>query len=140
MKLKIYLADLFHDYLGAKQFVPINIGYIGAYSAEKFGDDVDLSLFKSPEELLDTIDKEHPHVIGLSNYCWNTALNKIVAKQVKDRYSDIPIIMGGPNIRLGAAGISEFLKGAPYIDAYTMFASFACINNDKFSGQPNIKY
>ena len=31
--------------------------------------------------------------------------------------------MGGPNIRLGAAGISEFLEGASYVDAYTMFAS-----------------
>jgi len=31
--------------------------------------------------------------------------------------------MGGPNIRLGASGISEFLQEAPYVDAYTMFAS-----------------
>ena len=45
MKYKIYLADLFDDFLGAKQFVPINIGYTGSYCAEKFGDDVSVELF-----------------------------------------------------------------------------------------------
>ncbi|NQU58719.1 MAG: hypothetical protein HQ513_15945, partial [Rhodospirillales bacterium] len=123
MKLKIYLADLFHDYLGAKQFVPINIGYIGAYCADRFGDDVSIELFKSPDELLDAIDKEPPHILGLSNYCWNSGLNEFVARQVKSRFPDMPIIMGGPNIRLGDEGIKEFLEQAPHIDSYTMFAS-----------------
>ena len=60
MKLKIFLADLFHDYLGAKQFVPINIGYIGAYSAEKFGDDVELSRTSTESGWDVTIEDDAP--------------------------------------------------------------------------------
>jgi hypothetical protein len=85
MKLTIYLADLFHDYLGAKQFVPINIGYVGAYCAARFGHDISIELFKSPDELLDAIDKQPPHILGLSDYTWNSALNEFVAKQAKSR-------------------------------------------------------
>jgi len=123
MTLNIYLADLYHDYLGAKQFVPINIGYIGAYCSEQFGKDVNIRLFKSPDHLLDAIDEAPPHILGLSNYCWNARLNEFVSRKTKESFPGTAIIMGGPNIRLGNKGIESFLKDAPYVDAYTMFGS-----------------
>jgi radical SAM superfamily enzyme YgiQ (UPF0313 family) len=123
MKLNIYLSDLYHDYFGAKQFVPINIGYIGAYAREKFGDNVDIQLFKSADRLLDAIDVTPPHMLALSNYCWNENLNRFVAANVKARFPDIPIVMGGPNISLGDHGIEEFLRRNDFIDTYTMFSS-----------------
>jgi len=123
LKLKIYLADLYHDFFGAKQFVPINIGYIGSYCMEKFGDEIDVQLFKSADHLLDSIDQQPPHIIGLSNYCWNENLNQFVASQVKEKFPHIPIVMGGPNISLGDEGIKNFLNTKSYIDAYMMFGA-----------------
>ena len=35
--MKIYLADLIHDYLPGNYIVPLNIGLISAYLKEKFG-------------------------------------------------------------------------------------------------------
>ena len=50
--MKIYLADLIHDYLPGNYIVPLNIGLISAYLKEKFGNKVEIKLFKSFEKLL----------------------------------------------------------------------------------------
>ena len=36
-KLRIYLADLAHDYLPGNYVVPLNIGYMSAYLQSNFG-------------------------------------------------------------------------------------------------------
>ena len=49
----VYLADLAHDYLPARQFVPLGIGYLASYSKSIFGEKVEFHLFKSVDKLLD---------------------------------------------------------------------------------------
>ena len=43
----VYLADLSHDYLPARQFVPLGIGGLAAYTKSIFGERVEFHLFKS---------------------------------------------------------------------------------------------
>jgi len=110
MALLIYLADLYHDYLPTRQHTPLGIGYIGEYLKNQFPQEVEIRLFKSPEKLLEGIDEEVPDVIGMSNYIWNHVLNRFVGKRIRSgKNPNIPIIMGGPNIRLDDEGIFLFL-------------------------------
>ena len=58
--LRIYLADLYHDYLPTRQHVPLGIAYIGSYLKKEFGAEVETRLFKSVEKLLDAIEGSAP--------------------------------------------------------------------------------
>ena len=123
MALLIYLADLYHDYLPTRQHTPLGIGYIGEYLKNQFPQEVEIRLFKSPEKLLESIDEEVPDVIGMSNYTWNHTLNRFVGKRIRSGQNpNIPIIMGGPNIRLDDEGIFLFLQLHDYVDRYAMYS------------------
>ena len=76
----VYLADLAHDYLPARQFVPLGIGYLASYSKSVFGTKVEFRLFKSVDQLLDACEENKPDLIGLANYTWNENLNLISLK------------------------------------------------------------
>ena len=118
----VYFADLAHDYFKVNQYTPTGIGYITAYSKHKLGDKVNFRLFKSVNKLLDAYEKEKPDLVGFSNYTWNTGLSKFAGELMKKDNPSLPIIMGGPNIRIDKEGIEEFLKKTKYIDMYCMFA------------------
>jgi radical SAM superfamily enzyme YgiQ (UPF0313 family) len=118
----IYLADLYHDHLPTRQHVPLGIGYIGSYLTSKFGLAVNVRLFKSVEKLLDAIEVYQPDLIGFSNYTWNQNLNRFAGQLIKQTRGDIPIFMGGPNIRVDAHGVASFLTENSYVDRYILFA------------------
>ena len=118
----IYLADLAHDYFNVNLYTPTGIGYLASYSISKLGDQVDFKLFKSTNKLLEEVDKKKPDLVGLSNYTWNQSLSKFAGRWIKQRHPFLPIIMGGPNIRLERPGIENFLRTNEYVDTYCMFA------------------
>ena len=64
----VYLADLAHDYLPARQFVPLGIGYLASYSKSIFEEKVEFRLFKSVDELLDACENCKPDLVGFANY------------------------------------------------------------------------
>ena len=73
--IKIYLADLTYNTVSiANEAFPLNIGYVGAYCKERFGDQVDITLFKYIEDLEDSIRSSAPDILALSNYPWNHCL------------------------------------------------------------------
>ena len=74
--LKVYFADLAHDYFQVNQYTPTGIGYLAAYSKFKLGKKVEFKLFKSVNKLLDAFDKEKPDLVGFSNYTWNAGLSR----------------------------------------------------------------
>jgi len=117
----VYLADLVHNYFPGLNTVPLNIGYLAAQAKKCLGNDVEISLFKYCDDLLDAIDRKRPAIVGLSNYTWNESLNDFAARDIKRRFPDMPIIMGGPNIRNDREGIQNFLKTNDYIDIYITF-------------------
>ena len=118
----IYLADLAHDYIENTQYSPTGVGFIAAYSKKILDDQVEFKIFKSVTALLDEIENETPDVLGLANYTWNASLSRFAAEWVKKRFPDLPLVMGGPNIRLDEEGIEMYLRANPYVDKYCMFA------------------
>ena len=119
----IYLADLAHDYFKVNLYTPTGIGYIAAYSNSKLRrGQIEFKLFKSTNKLLDAIEKTKPDLIGFANYTWNYSLSQFAGRWIKQRYPSIPIVMGGPNIRLERKDIEEFLRTNEFVDTYCMFA------------------
>ena len=118
----VYFADLAHDHFKVNQYTPTGIGYLTAYSKSKLGDKVKFRLFKSVNKLLDAYDEQKPDLVGFSNYTWNSGLSKFAGEFMKKNNPSLPIIMGGPNIRIDKKGIEEFLKNTKYVDTYCMFA------------------
>tara|TARA_Y100000310_G_scaffold101584_1_gene99698 strand:+ start:409 stop:597 length:189 start_codon:yes stop_codon:yes gene_type:complete len=54
-KLRIYLADPDHFRPGNRISIPIGIGSIASYCKNLYGDSVEFSLFKNPEELMEAV-------------------------------------------------------------------------------------
>jgi len=117
----VYLADLAHDYLPARQFVPLGIGYLASYSKSIFGDQVEYRLFKSVDELLDACDDNPPDLVGLANYTWNERLNAFAGFKLRESFPDLPIVMGGPNIATDEKGVEGFLNKYSFVDVYCMY-------------------
>lgn len=120
VKPKIFLADLIHNQYGYNYGVPLNIACLAATTKQRFGDRVDVRLFKFPDELIETLDN-NPDILALSNYDWSVNLNNAIIRMAKKRNPDIFIIMGGPHIRSGKNGIKQFLTHNRHINAYVLY-------------------
>ena len=46
--LKIYLADLVHDYTPCNYVVPLNVGYLAAYLKAQFGNSIEIRRMSIP--------------------------------------------------------------------------------------------
>ncbi len=116
--MRIYLADLAHTYSVDDRSLPIplGIGYIKAYALENLGDSVSIELFKHPDRLMETINREPPDIIGFANYGWNEKLNKSVGAHVRSLAPNALIVAGGPNIDSDPNNRGIFLKEHNYID------------------------
>jgi radical SAM superfamily enzyme YgiQ (UPF0313 family) len=100
-KLEIFLADLFYINRLTKYrlCVPLNIGYVGAYTRKLFDNEVNIHLFKDVNVLLERAKSIKPDVVGFSFYYWNTNLNYFVVRQIRALYKDdVKIVFGGPSI------------------------------------------
>ena len=121
--LRIMLGDFnyFNKHKGWMQVVPINIGYVGQYSKQEFGEDVDISLHKDPSEFLEEIKKTKPDIVGLSLYYWNTDLNRIMIKKIRALYGDdVIIVYGGPSTDSEAHEQRAYLQDSHGVDALVM--------------------
>ncbi len=120
-KLKIYLCDLTYDTIVlVSDTIPINIGFIGSYINKKFGKDVEISLFKYPDEAIQEIKSSPPDMIGLSNYSWNSNLSEYIASIAKKVNPNIVTIQGGTNFPYHENLQKDFLLTRPNTDIYTI--------------------
>lgn len=120
-EIVIYLADLAHNHIPGNYTVPLNVAYIGAYIMKLFGDVVDLRLFKYPNDLLDACKQKKPDILGLSNYLWNKDLNFQIGTYLKEEYSDLLILLGGPSFRTGEKDMLLFLRKNEFVDFVCVF-------------------
>ena len=59
--LKIFMGDLTYDtIIFVSDTIPINIGYIASYAKKIHGNDINISLYKFPQTILDAIEKDPP--------------------------------------------------------------------------------
>jgi putative methyltransferase len=119
--LKIYLADLVYDTINTNHAVPLNSGYLAAMIKDKFPGKTEIKIFKYPKKLEKAINEDPPDILGLSNYSWNTNLNKLFLKMVKRLNQNVVTVMGGPNIRIDSTSIEKYLRANLTLDYYVMF-------------------
>lgn len=119
MKLKIILADTYHNYNREGLIAcPMNVAYLSAYASNKFGSEIDIVICNSFDGMVENVKKHKPHIVGLSNYVWNYFLNIELCKVIKSIDDKILIVMGGPNIKITNEEIRIFFKQNPFVDIY----------------------
>lgn len=115
--INIALCDFNHTTVGIHtETMPLAIGLLGSYIIKNFSDKVDVRLFKFEEDFIETINDWKPDLMGLSLYSWNTNLNLHLAQIAKNKFQNITIVAGGPNIPIGDSETIEFFKKFPHID------------------------
>ena len=118
-KLTIYLASLSHSSLRSQvDDTPLAIGDIAAYLDAQFPDELEISLFRYPEDLGKALRAKKPNIVGFSNYYWTENISKGWATSIKRIDPNILIIMGGPNFPLDENRQLSFLQSCPSIDLY----------------------
>jgi radical SAM superfamily enzyme YgiQ (UPF0313 family) len=118
--LSVYLGDLTYTTLSlATDAFPLNIGFIAAYANKRFGNEIDLKLFKYVDDLEQAINERPPDILGLSNYPWNFNLGLEFFKMSREVSPKTICVMGGPNFPLEDEGRREFVKRNPLIDFYS---------------------
>ena len=121
-KTKIYLCDLTYDTIVlVTDTIPINVGYIGSYLDKNLKDQLEIKLFKYPNELLDELKNDPPDILGLSNYSWNSNLSEMFARIGKKINPNLMVIQGGTNIPHEIEEKKKFLINRPSTDVYAMF-------------------
>ena len=129
-KLKIYLADLTYDTMNlATDAFPLNIGFVAAYCKKKFGDKVEIQLFKYPKDLEKAIKLNPPDILGNSNYPWNFNLGIAFFKLIKKISPNTITVMGGPNIPLYEEDRNSFILENPLIDFYVYLEGEEAFSN-----------
>lgn len=117
--LKIYLADLTYDTVTlATEAFPLNVGFIAAYCKKRFGDKVQIKIFKYIPKLEKAIEEEPPDVLGLSNYAWSHNISSEMFKILSVKKPQAIKIWGGPNFPIDLPSQKEFMKKHYEIDAY----------------------
>ncbi len=121
-KIKIYLCDLVHNYLGVGTYMfPLNIGYIGAYSKKLFEENIEVELFKYPEDFIKRFKEEKADLVGFSNYTWSADLNNKISAWVKRNSPETVIVYGGPNINYSQTGYQKFFSTHQSVDFYVLY-------------------
>ena len=117
--LRVYLCDLTHDtIILVSDTIPINIGFVAAYTKKKYGPDVEISLFKYPLTIIQALKEKPADVIALSNYSWNSNLSESIAGFAKECNPSVITVQGGTNFPHKASLQKDFLLLRPNTDFY----------------------
>ncbi|MCX5811396.1 MAG: radical SAM protein [Proteobacteria bacterium] len=120
-KIKVYLADLVHNYLGGGSYMfPLNVGFVASYARKIFGDYIDIEIFKYPDHLIKRLKEDLPDILGLGHYSWNAHLNNRVSGLAKSLSSGTLIVCGGPNINQTEGGYRDFFAENKAVDFYAI--------------------
>ncbi len=120
-KNKIYFADLIHnDTIQSIDTFPLGIGFVASYLKSKHPE-IEVKMFKLPEELNEALKEEMPTIMCFSNFTWNLNLSIEFSKYIKSVNKNIPIVYGGPNIPINTDECETFLKKYSEIDFYIKF-------------------
>jgi radical SAM superfamily enzyme YgiQ (UPF0313 family) len=117
--LKIYLGDLTYDTIEiSTEAMPLNIGFVASYCLEKFGKNVEITLFKYISELEDALIESPPDILGMSNYCWSQNVSYEMFNLLKKENPHALTIWGGPNFPVDLPSQKSFLEKFDAMDIY----------------------
>lgn len=119
MSTKISFADLTHtgQVIAANTF-PLGSGMVAAYAKSQLGDDVDIELFKYPNDFADFLDKGLPDFACFTSFSWNIRLHNEYARRIKEKNKNVITIFGGCNFPDAREEQKEFLTEFNNIDFY----------------------
>ena len=127
MTTKISFADLSHTgQIVAANTIPLGIAYVATYAKDKIKDDIDVEIFRYPDDLSNYLDKNIPQLACFSNFSWNIKLSHEFAKKIKEFSPNTITVFGGPNFPDKAEQQKEFLKQYPAIDFYLEYEGEKC--------------
>jgi len=130
--IKIALGDLRHSTGGKHSvFMPLGIGFIASYALSQLGSkNVEIRLYDDPGVIIKDIKSWKPTIVGLSNYCWNSELSRLVFRHAKKVNPGVVCVAGGPDFPTDHAECEAYLLKRPEIDFYVYFEgefSFAAL-------------
>ena len=98
------------------------MGYLASYASAyaKSETELDITIYRDPQELRAVLQEALPDVIGFSNFLWNNAISLSFARYVKKLKPDCLVLMGGPNVPLIAFEQEQFIRNMPEVDVYTV--------------------
>ena len=119
MTTKISFADLTHtgQVVAANTF-PLGITYVGGYALQELGEEIDLELFKYPDDFDRYLASGFPQIACFSSFSWAVQLNYEFARKIKLASPGTTIVFGGPNFPSVRDEQQEFLSSHPAIDCY----------------------
>jgi radical SAM superfamily enzyme YgiQ (UPF0313 family) len=115
----IYLADLGHNQVTISSDVyPLGVGNLATYAQAyvRQPEQLQIRIFREPQELKAAIDAQAPDILGLSSYSWNHHLALSFARYAKAKSPGTMTMMGGPNFPLTQPEQDSWLRGMPEID------------------------
>ena len=117
--LKIYLLDLTYDTITlSTEAFPLNIGYIAAYTKDRFGPNVEITLFKYIRDIERELKKSPPDILGVSNYSWNHRIGREMSSIFSKLNPHGVTVWGGPNFPVDLPSQERFFRENPDIDIY----------------------
>ncbi len=120
--IKVSFADLTHTgQLIAANTFPLGISMVAAYAKQELGEEIELDIFKYPDDFSDYLDHNVPTIACFSNYSWNLRLGYAFAERIKQAYPETVILFGGPNFSDEDEVQEAFLSRYPAIDCYIEF-------------------
>lgn len=115
----VTLADLAHTGAGiGANNSPLAIGYVGAFLKARYGETVDVQLFKYPERFASALEHKTPVIAAFSNYMWNERLAQTFARAIKAHHPEVITVFGGPNYPIDPREQQRYLEHHPEIDFY----------------------
>lgn len=118
--MRLYLADIGHNQStqNLTDSVPLGVAFLTTYLKANLKTDrqLEVSIFREPQDLKSALDSAPPDVLGLSSYLWNHQLSRSFARYAKAKHPRTITMMGGPNFPLSAVEQETFLRGMTEID------------------------
>ena len=112
----IYLADLCHTGSGrSPNTVPLAAGYLSASIKKQFSG-MEVTIFRDPNRLLQSVRKKSPDMVGFSIYLWSETLSGFIAKKIKEISKKTLIVAGGASIWDDDCELQRFMQMHPYYD------------------------
>jgi radical SAM superfamily enzyme YgiQ (UPF0313 family) len=122
VSIKVSFADLTHTgQLVAANTFPFGISYVAAYADQELGQEIDIEVFKYPEDFSSYLETNSPKFACFSAFSWNVRLGHEFARRIKEFSPETITVFGGPNFPSVSDEQLEFLTKFPAIDCYFEF-------------------
>jgi radical SAM superfamily enzyme YgiQ (UPF0313 family) len=119
-KYRVMLGDLRHSTIGRQNAaMPLGIACIASYLLSLNNcDNIEIRLYDDADIFIKDIDQWNPSLIGLSNYCWNAELSRLVFNYAKNSDPNIVCVAGGPELPVDHEKCLKYLQQRNMVDFY----------------------